>query len=303
MAHLDSDVVRTVPTEGVPKHLVNCLRSAVDCNVDHRRRGALADVANLLRRRSVSDGEDEQVLHAVHRREVALVVEDVRDGGCRRIVHDEAAVDGWAGGLSVDGGETEGLEEARRGRRGAAHLPELEVETRRLGRVGSGEHERRRTLEVKARDEQRLNGVLQGKQCSFLFSREHLLQNVVHALRRESPAPAEDSGGFEPIELVVSVGDEADGVSSGVERPAEAVVGGDHGSKDGADARAGDDVEEIGDLSVGIGGVGADLVLEVDEGGAGDGGGGASAVDAENAGFCGGFVVGEPLLLQFGEDL
>jgi len=41
----------------------------------------------------------------------------------------------------------------------------------------------------------------------------------------------------------------------------------------------------------------------VDEGGAGDNGGGSSAVNTENAGFGRGFVVGKPLLLEFGEDL
>lgn len=94
-----------------------------------------------------------------------------------------------------------------------------------------------------------------------------------------------------------------DSVAGSVERPTEAVVGGNHGGYDGANAGSGDDVEIISDLRVGIAGLGSDLVLEVDEGCAGDNGGGSSTVDTENAGFGCGFVVGKPLLLEFGEDL
>ena len=36
--YLDSDVVRTVPAEGIPQHLVNGLGNTVEYNVNHRRR-------------------------------------------------------------------------------------------------------------------------------------------------------------------------------------------------------------------------------------------------------------------------
>ncbi|KHN31892.1 putative inactive patatin-like protein 9 [Glycine soja] len=52
--------------------------------------------------------QDEEILHAVHRWEIVLVVEDVRDGSCCQIVHHQAI---------VDGGEVEGSEEARGRRR------------------------------------------------------------------------------------------------------------------------------------------------------------------------------------------
>uniref|UniRef100_A0A0R0H8C8 Uncharacterized protein n=1 Tax=Glycine max TaxID=3847 RepID=A0A0R0H8C8_SOYBN len=52
--------------------------------------------------------QDEEILHAVHRWEIVLLVEDVRDGSCCQIVHHQAI---------VDGGEVEGSEEARGRRR------------------------------------------------------------------------------------------------------------------------------------------------------------------------------------------
>ena len=64
---------------------------------------------------SMFDVQDKEILHAVHRRKIALVVEDVRDD-TYRIVHHQAAVDGDAQGFSVDKEEVEGSEEAR-GRR------------------------------------------------------------------------------------------------------------------------------------------------------------------------------------------
>ena len=57
---------------------------------------------------SVFDEQDEEILHAVHRWEIVLLVEDVRDGSCCQIVHHQAI---------VDGGEVEGSEEARGRRR------------------------------------------------------------------------------------------------------------------------------------------------------------------------------------------
>ena len=51
--------------EGIPKHVVNGIGNTVNRNVDHWRRQTLADVANLLCLRSVSDGQDE-FLHGVH---------------------------------------------------------------------------------------------------------------------------------------------------------------------------------------------------------------------------------------------
>ena len=304
MAYLNPDIIRTIPTEGVPQHLVNGFGNAVERNVNHRRCGALTGGVYSLSRRSVSDREHEEILHTVHRREVALVVEDVGDGRSGRIIHHQAAVNSGAWGLTVDGGEMEGREEARSGRSGSARLPELEVETRWLGRVGSGEHKWRRTLEVKARDEQRLTRVLHSQQPSlFLFSLENPLQRVFHAPRWESAAAAEHAGALGLEQFTVALGDEVDSVAGGVERPAKAVVGGDHGCEDGPNAGSGDDVEVIGDLRVGIRGMGSDLVLEVDEGRPRDNGGGSSAVDTENAGFGSGFIVGKPLLLEFGEDL
>ncbi|XP_028181459.1 probable inactive patatin-like protein 9 [Glycine soja] len=40
--------------------------------------------------------QDEEILHTIHRWEIALVVEDLRDGSCCRIVHHQAAIDGGA---------------------------------------------------------------------------------------------------------------------------------------------------------------------------------------------------------------
>jgi len=114
---------------------------------------------------------------------------------------------------------------------------------------------------------------------------ENPLQRIFHAPRRESAAAAEHAAALRLVQFAVAVSEEAHRLAGGVERPAEAVVGGDHGGEDGANAGSGDDVEVIGDLRVWIGGLGSDLVLEVDEGGAGDNGGGSSAVDTENAGF------------------
>ncbi|RDX65136.1 hypothetical protein CR513_56232, partial [Mucuna pruriens] len=154
------------------------------------------------------------------------------------------------------------------------------------------------------RSKQGIRSGLHSQQPSFfLFSLEHSLQRLFHAPRGESPAAVEHAGALRLVEFAVVFGDEADGISGGVERAAEAVVGGYHGGEEGANAGTGDDVEVIGDLGVGIGGLGADLILKVEEGGAGNNGGGSSAVDAEYAGFGCGFVVGEPLLLKFGEDL
>ena len=45
---------------------------------------------------SVFDEQDEEILHTIHRWEIALVVEDLRDGSCCRIVHHQAAIDGGA---------------------------------------------------------------------------------------------------------------------------------------------------------------------------------------------------------------
>jgi len=301
--YLDSDVVRTVPTESVPQHLVNGLGNAVEHNVNHRWCGARAVLARFGVRRSVPQGKDQEILHAVHRREIVLVVENVRNGRRRRVVHHQAAVHGGAQGLAVDGSQVERLEVARRRWRGATHLPELEVEARRLGRIGARKDERRGTLEVEARDKERFTRVLQGQQPSVLLPLEHLLQHAVHATGGDFPAPAEHASGFELIEFGVPLWDDTDGFSGGVHRPAEGVAGGDHGGEDGANASAGDDVEEIRDLCLGIGGVETDLILEVDESFAGDNGGGPSAVNAENAGFVVGFTMWEPFVFEFGEDL
>lgn len=117
------------------------------------------------------------------------------------------------------------------------------------------------------------------------------LQQTFNATRGESPAPAKNSDCVRFVEFVISVGDEVDGVSGSEERSAEAIVGGDHSSEYSANASPGDDVEVVGDLSVRIVGLCADLVLKMDESGAGNNGGGSSAVNAENASFGGGSTV------------
>ncbi|KAL5156677.1 putative inactive patatin-like protein 9 [Glycine soja] len=56
---------------------------------------------------------DEEIFHAVHQSEIALIVKDVCDDSCYRIVHHQATIDGDAQGFSIDKGEVEGSEEAR----------------------------------------------------------------------------------------------------------------------------------------------------------------------------------------------
>ncbi|KAG5059186.1 hypothetical protein JHK87_000215 [Glycine soja] len=109
-------LILSIENRARSSHLVNGLKNAFERNVNHRRRRALAGVVHSLRLSFVFDGQDEEILHTVHRQKIALVVEDVHDGSCYQIVYHQAAVDEGTQGFFVDG-EVEGSEEAKGRRR------------------------------------------------------------------------------------------------------------------------------------------------------------------------------------------
>ncbi|KAH1207527.1 putative inactive patatin-like protein 9 [Glycine max] len=86
--------------------VMNNLVAAAVTHVLHNKR-------NFRLVNGVEDLLDEEIFHAVHQSKIALVVKDVCDDSCYRIVHHQATIDSDAQGFSIDKGEVEGSEEAR----------------------------------------------------------------------------------------------------------------------------------------------------------------------------------------------
>ncbi|KAL6196913.1 hypothetical protein ACLB2K_032526 [Fragaria x ananassa] len=122
-------------------------------------------------------------------------------------------------------------------------------------------------------------------------SKSKLVEEVSARSSSVSPAMVKDSHcpGIEQLRAILS--DQVHNISSNEKRPPRAVVSGEHGGEYNSDDGLGNKVKQIDNLSVGITGLEADLVLEMHEGFTDENGRGSSAVNAENACLHGGLAV------------
>lgn len=185
---LDAEVVLAVLAEGDADGMVDHVGGAVEDDLGegfdplHGAPAADGVVHVGLVDLAGAEGEHQEVFHAADGGEFALVVQDVRYGDGGGVVHDDAAVDGSAGGFRVDGRDARGREEGGSGGGGAADLPQVEVPCLALERVRAREQEGGSAGEVVAGDEHGLDGVAERERVAVL-PHQVLLQDLLEWLR------------------------------------------------------------------------------------------------------------------------
>ena len=155
--YLDAEVLLAVVSEGhadgVVDHVGDTIQNNFGDRLDPLERAPAADgliYVGLLDLPS-AERQHKKILHPAGARELALVVQHMRDGGDGGVVHHNSPVDCRARRLAIHGRDVSGAEEWGRGRRRPAHLPQVKVPRRALERGRAREQEWPRAREVVAR--------------------------------------------------------------------------------------------------------------------------------------------------------
>jgi hypothetical protein len=230
---------------------------------------------------AAADGDDEQILDAGGERELALVVEHVRDGGRRGVAERDAAADRCDAGGPVAGPRLHrGRGAARTGAGRGADVAEAEIVGAGLDGVGAREEERAPRGKVVAWDQHGPHRVAQGEVPEQLAERG---ARAAEQRAQAAPGPAA-AVGPPPAEAAQQEGE-------GVLRREDRAPGGaprdQHGREHAPGAGPGRDVEEVGQPGPLVPGAPPQGGLQPDQRGAGEQpvGGPAAAVDRQDAHF------------------
>lgn len=94
-------------------------------------------VVNYFKKLTGPKRQHQQILHSLNRRKLLFVMEHVRDRRRSRIAHRESTSNRNAPRFSINGTGANRIERTRLCPRGAADIPETEIETIALERVGA----------------------------------------------------------------------------------------------------------------------------------------------------------------------